>query len=357
MPLIYHFRPATPNIGNKLIVMALHQLIAEAARRPFDIVNMPAKGVSAVIKAGGIIKQTVNDINQLGAGVLIGPGNLFENNGLDIDAVALDALRPAPLIFSVSWGRIFDDRGALRLRSDSMGRELIAALCRKAGAILVRDQATRQMLGALGIADAQVMGCPVLALHPDRLQLPSADPRAAGATLISLRNPALMNVSPRLQGRVHADVRRLIDGLRQMGHQQVALLCHDLRDLRFAAAYPDVPTLYTEDLRQYLAWLRDCRLNVTFRLHSLLPCAVFGTPAVHFTYDERALGLIQAAGLEDCDVHYVHAADPVAEALARCVEPAALAAAAAAARRGWPALEKVMRAGLAAWLATMEHEP
>jgi polysaccharide pyruvyl transferase WcaK-like protein len=356
MSLVYHFRPATPNIGNELIVMALHELIAKVANHPCDIINMPAKGVDSVIKLGGITRQVVNDINELGAGVLIGPGNLFENNGLEIDAVALDALRIPPLIFSVSWGRIFSDAGELHSRSDAMGREMIGTLCRKAGGILVRDERTQTFLQTLGIENVQVVGCPVLALEPNCLPLPSGvDSRVEGAALVSIRNPLLMNISPRLQGRVHTDVRRIIDRLYQMGYDKVALLCHDLRDLRFAAAYADVPALYTENPLQYLAWLRDCRLNVTFRLHSFLPCAVLGTPSVHFTYDERAAGLIEVAKLQGCDVDYVHAADPVEQALALCADPVFLTQTASLARPHWQNLRRIMQAGLSNWIHQMER--
>jgi Polysaccharide pyruvyl transferase len=355
MSLIYHFRPATPNIGNKLIVMALHELITEVTDHSCDVINMPAKGTSSVIKIGGIVRQTVNDINELGAGVLIGPGNLFENNGLEVDPVALDALRISPLIFSVSWGRIFDDRGELHPRSDSMGQDIVRALCKKASSILVRDERTKNFLQNMGIERVQVIGCPVLALQPDRLDLPPADLRAKDTAIISIRNPLMMNISPRLQGQVHVDIRRIIDGLLQIGYEKIMLLCHDLRDLRFAAAYSDIPILYTENPLQYLAWLRDCSLNVTFRLHSFLPCAVFGTPSVHFTYDERATGLIKTAKLQGCDVNYVQSPDPVAQVLAMCTDPATLAHTASLARLSWPNLLHTMRTELSNWIHQMER--
>ena len=350
MALIYHIRPATPNIGNDLIVFAVHQLIAQAATQPYDLINVPAKGTDAVIKCGGLTRQNVNDINQLGGGVLIGPGNLFENNGLEVDRVALDALQFAPLIFSVSWGRIYDDGGQLHPRTDSMSPETIAALCRKSCSVLVRDARTQAYLQSLGVERVQVIGCPVLSLQPDRLPLPGPDPRATDAVLISVRNPLLMNISPRLQGRVHLDVHRLIERLRSTGRRKIALLCHDPRDLRFAAAYAHVPVLYTENPLQYLSWLRDCRQSISFRLHSFLPCAVFGTPSVHFSYDERAVGLIEASDLQACDVNYLGTADPVERALELCAEPDAMRKAFDLARPTWRRHQDLMTTELSAWL-------
>lgn len=350
MPLIYHFRPATPNIGNDLIVFAVQQLMAQTATQPYDLVNVPAKGVGAVIKGGGFTRQNVNDINQLGCGVLIGPGNLFENNGLEVDLVALDALRFAPLIFSVSWGRMYDDGGQLHPRTDAMSAETIVALCRKSCSVLVRDAGTKAYLESLGVDRVQVIGCPVLSLEPDRLPLPRPDPRAAEAVLISVRNPLLMNISPRMQGRVHLDVHRLIERLRSAGRRKIALLCHDPRDLRFAAAYGDVPVLYTENPLQYLSWLRDCSQSITFRLHSFLPCAVFGTPSVHFSYDERAVGLIETSDLQACDVNYLGSVDPVERALELCSEPDAIRRTFDLARPTWRRHQELMTAELSTWL-------
>jgi hypothetical protein len=354
MDLVYHFRPATPNIGNDLIVFALQQLIAQEATQAFNIVNAPAKGVSSVIKSGGLTRQNVNDINQLASGVLIGPGNLFENNGLEVDPVALDALRHSPLIFSVSWGRIYDDGGQLHERTDAMRPETIAALCRKACSVLVRDASTKAYLERLGVDRVQVVGCPVLSLEPQSVPLPRPDPRAEDAVLISVRNPLLMNISPRSQGRVHMDVHRLIERLRATGRRKIALLCHDCRDLPFAAAYADVPVLYTENPVQYLGWLRDCRQSITFRLHSFLPCALFGTPSVHFSYDERAVGLIEASDLQACDMNYLGPNDPIERALELCDEPDTVRRIFDQARPTWQRHRELMKAELSTWLGTLK---
>ena len=353
MSLVYHLRPATPNIGNDLIVFALRELLREAWTTPRDVVAVPARGVSAVIKSGGLTRQVVHDANELSDGVLIGPGNLFENNGLDVDRTALAALRVPRLIFSVSWGRIFDDRGQLHERTDAMPDATMAAVCDGASGVLVRDAATAARLAAIGVENATIIGCPVLSLDANQLPALPIDDRAAGAALLSVRHPQLMNISPRLQGRVHADVRAAIDGLRRLKHR-VVLVCHDPRDLRFAAAFPDVPSLYTEDPLVFLDWLRNAALVLTFRLHSFLPSGVFGTPAVHFSYDERALGLIDVAQLSACDVDYVRAADPVASALALASAPDALRRSQCEARRGWPALKAAMMTGLRTWTTAME---
>lgn len=348
MSIAYHLHPATPNIGNQLIVLATQQLLESVSEAPLDIIHMPAKGVDAVLKRGGLNRETVYNANHLAAGVLIGPGNLFENNGLEVDVTALRALRYPMLLFSVSWARIFDLSGELHVRSDAMPDALVQELCLKSHATLVRDVATRRHLESLGVRNIQVVGCPVLALDPRQLNLPPPDSRTQNATLISIRHPELMNVPPKLQGRVHTDVPRLIHGLRELGHQKIALLCHDARDIRFAAHH-DIPYLYTENPLRYLSWLRDCRLNVTFRVHSLLPSAVLGTPSVHFTYDERAQGLIDIAGLQACSIDYVTSPDPIAAALAACAKEDVLKSHMMAARKQWVPLEKKMRDALQDW--------
>jgi hypothetical protein len=357
MSLIYHLCPATPNVGNGLIVMATQELIARDTGSSCDFLMVPAKGTHCVVKRGGIVGENVYDINQMGAGLLVGPGNLFENGGLEIEPAALDALQLPPLVLSVSHGRIFDHCGGLQKRSDAMPANLVRALCSKAAGILVRDQRTKDYLNELGISGAVVVGCPALALRPESMNLPPADPRATEAVLISVRNPLLMSVSPQLQGRVAADVRRLIDGLRSMGRRKIAILCHDPRDIRFAAGYPDVPSLFTEDPQRFLGWLRDSAINVGFRLHSLIACAVLGVPSVHFTYDERALGLIETTHLQACVVDYILAKDPVDEALALCVESDRIKQRLGQAESSWRPLLSTMRVEIQRWISQLRrHE-
>jgi hypothetical protein len=310
MPTIFHLRPVTPNIGNQVIVGGLVRLLEEAFPEGLNVVPLPARGRDAGFRDGGLTPRNVHQINQLADGLIIGPGNLFENGGLDVDLGALAALRVPMAIFSVSHGRIIDREGRFIPRTDSLSDDRTRAVCRAAEVTLVRDEHTLRHLESLGVERAKVIGCPSLLLSEKAPPLP-VDPRARDRILISVRHPNLMSVPFEAQGRVWLDTRRLIDRLERRG--RVALVCHDYQDLPFAAAFPDVPMLYTEDPGQFLGWLAHAALTVTFRLHAFLPAAALGTPSVNFSYDERASALIDAVGLGPWNIDYLRHPAPLME--------------------------------------------
>jgi polysaccharide pyruvyl transferase WcaK-like protein len=126
-----------------------------------------------------------------------------------------------------------------------------------------------------------------------------------------------MNIPLSAQSRVHEQVRELIRLL--AGQGRVRLLCHDHRDLPFAASFPGTEYLYTDDVSQYLSLIRAADLVLTYRLHSLIPAAAFGTPAISISYDERALSAIETIGLGDWDITLMDGDVPgaVASRLAR----------------------------------------
>jgi len=220
---------------------------------------------------------------------------LLENGALEIDSTALAALRKPLMLFSVSHGRIVDSHGLWVDRTDSLSWDRIRALCARAATVLVRDLATHEAFERAGIRNQRLGGCPSLWLGESDLPLPAAETEVAGAALISVRHPKLMSVPYELQGRTYFDVRHIIDRLR--ADQPVYLLCHDYQDLPFARAFPDVPILYSEDPYRFLGWLRDCALNVGYRLHGFLACCALHTPAVHLAYDERGTSLVETVGL------------------------------------------------------------
>jgi len=63
--------------------------------------------------------------------------------------------------------------------------------------------------------------------------------------------------------------------------------------------------------------LRSCKLNITYRVHSALPCLSFGTPIVNISYDERALSLIQTIGFEDWNIDMIQSSDVVQQVIDR----------------------------------------
>lgn len=329
MITLFCIRPKGFNVGNDAIFMGMQHFIQEAFGQVVNLVSMPATSRYESQAKAGLTARTIHEINQYGHGVVVGGGNLYENGELDLNVDALQALEVPLLLFSLSRGRIYNNRLALVDRTDAMPARLVEALNRKASQSLARDEATQAYLQKLGCTKSVVGGCPTIFL--DRLagRLPPVSERDRGGVLLSIRNPGLMNIPLRLQQLVPRDVERIIALLRDQGHKRIRLLCHDQRDIAYAASFTGVDYVYTGDIYSYLALLKACDLNVTFRLHSALPCLAFGTPTVKISYDERALSLLETIGLGSWNIDLVRTNDlagQVADRLRRLEELKALRA-------------------------------
>jgi polysaccharide pyruvyl transferase WcaK-like protein len=315
---LFCIRPISPtkgiNVGNDVIFEAMQRYIRGAFGRAVNLISVPAcarPGGSA-----GLTARTIYDINQHGDGVIVGGGNLYENGELDVGLDALGALHVPLMLFSVSWGRVYGPHQKLVARTDALPDRTLLALHQKAHVALVRDLATRAHIERLG-GKAELGGCPTLFLersdaHLDRVPWDGPPP-----ALLSIRNPGMMCLPSVHQARVRDDILGILAALREAGHRDVRLLCHDQRDLAFAAGFKGVEHVFTTDARTYLAMLQSCALNVTYRLHSFLPCLALGTPAIKISYDERALSLIETVSLDPWNIDMVRCEDVPGEVARR----------------------------------------
>jgi polysaccharide pyruvyl transferase WcaK-like protein len=165
----------------------------------------------------------------------------------------------------------------------------------------------------MGLQNAVLGGCPTIYLDRIEKRLPEVADADKGCTLISVRHPSLMNISLHRQVRVHDEIAGILKLLRDQGHRDIRLLCHDHRDIPFAASFGDMPYVYIPDPHGYLALLKHCRLNVTYRVHSALPCMALGTPFVKLSYDERAISLMKTVGFGEWNIDIVKSGDVVGE--------------------------------------------
>jgi polysaccharide pyruvyl transferase WcaK-like protein len=341
---LFNVRATTPNIGNELMALGMNKVLQAVFKDDYTVVTVPASGRSG-IKGAGLTKSTIYDINQLADGVIVGPGNLFENGALDVDRTAIGALTTPMMLFAVSTGRVFDRTGQLVARTDMLPPDHTKSVCRAADPVLVRDRATTIALAALECERAVVAGCPALFLDRIESELPDDDPSLADTVLISIRHPRLMSVPNSVRGRFQTDLSGLIRFFREEG-LDVRLLCHDYQDLSQAQAFPDVPAMYTEDPIRFLSWLRACRLNVTFRLHAFVASVALGTPSIPLSYDERSMSLIDTLGMKDWMVCFVHSPDVIEAVKARYAALGRFRQLAAAAQPTWDSLRRDMTEGL-----------
>ena len=343
MTTLFCVHPHGFNIGNHAIHLALRHLISEAFGRVVNIISVPATSRFEAHRRAGLTAGMIHEMNLYGDGVIIGGGNLFENGQLDVNQDALAALEPPLMLMSLSRGRIYNRAGELVDRTDVMPDRVIRALHEKADVSLLRDRATVEHARSIGCESAQLGGCPTITLGEIAGRLPVVPGSDSGGVLLSVRHPSLMNVPLSAQSHVHEQVRELISLLRGVG--RVRLLCHDQRDIPFAASFSGVEYLFTDDVGQYLALLRASELVVTYRLHALIPAAAFGTPAISISYDERAASLTRDVGLGDWDINFMdgNVVGGVRDRLSRLSEFDRLCA---EAEPVWGALRSTMSAGL-----------
>ena len=313
MITLFCIRPRGFNVGNDAIYLGTQHFVYEAFGEVVNLISLPATSRYESQAKAGLTAKTIHEINQYGHGVIVGGGNMYENGELEVNLDALAALEPPLMLYSLSRGRIYNRQGRLVDRTDAMPARVIQALDRKASCALARDFATANYLESIGCRHTVVGGCPTIYLDQMADGLPRLPGPKGSIALVSVRNPNLMSIPLRRQSRVYDDVLQIVDFLRGENFDDVRLLCHDHRDITFAASFPDIDYVYTGDVYTYLALLRSCAINVTYRLHAFLPCVVFGTPTIKISYDERALSLIDTVGLGEWNIDLMRTGDLLEE--------------------------------------------
>jgi len=290
---IYCIRPKGFNIGNDVIFLAMRHFIEKALGFTPNLIELPATSKYDGDRAG-LTAKTIYEINQFGNGVIIGGGNLYENNELDVDLNALDKLSVPLFLYSLSCGRVYNKKGKLRTRTDTMPDNKIVALRDKAFLSTARDEATQKYI------DRNILvGCPTIFLN----KIYPAKGQETDITLLSIRNPSLMNIPVSKKNEVVDCIKEIIKT-----YKNVKILCHDYRDIPFAESL-DAEYIYTENALTFLAILKSCKLNISFRLHSTLPCLSYDKPVINISYDERALSLMNTIGFKEWDINIMNTDD------------------------------------------------
>jgi polysaccharide pyruvyl transferase WcaK-like protein len=302
---LFCIRPKGFNVGNDVIFMGLQHFIYDAFGEVVNLISLPATSRYESQAKAGLTTKTIYEINQYGHGVIIGGGNLYENGELDVNLDALPTLEVPLMLFSLSRGRVYNRQNKLVDRTDTMPDRVLQALHRKASYSLARDEATLSYLHKIGCEGAELGGCPTIFLDQSVERLPALADRDHAEVLISVRNPALMSISLPKQNQVYNDILNIVQFLREQGMQDIRLLCHDHRDISFAASFTGIDYVYTGDYYTYLAMLHNCSLSLSYRLHATLPCLAYRTPVINISYDERSLSLMETVGYKDWNINMV----------------------------------------------------
>ena len=300
-------RPQGHNIGNHAIFFATKILLEKAFGRLVNIIEFPATSKHESTKKAGLTKSTIHEINRFADGVIVGGGNLYENDEIDVDINSLASLEVPLFLNSISRGRIYSRKLNLSERTDVIPDTKLIALLNASSISLSRDQATVNHTHKLGLKD-ELGYCPTINMDSARSSLPALPGGENVGALISIRNPSLMNIPVNLQYNVHSQISYIIEALRKRGFKRVRLLCNDSRDLDYAFGYRsshNIDSFYTNDVYQYLGLLRDAEMVVSYRLHATLPSLAFGTPCVSLSYDERASSLFDSLQITDQYINIV----------------------------------------------------
>ncbi len=345
MTNIYCIRPRGFNVGNEAINIGLRHLLGSAFGETVNVINIPATSRYESSSKAGFTAGTVHEINQYGDGVIVGGGNLYENGELDVDLGALKTLDVPTMLFSLSMGRIYNRRGELVRRTDSMRDETIRGLHEAATISLARDKATVDHLASAG-AEAKLGGCPTIYIA-DSPQHAIPEALETAEVLLSVRTPELMSIPVTRRSGVKDDVRRIAEAITERTGWSLKLLCHDHRDIPFAASFGDMEYVYTDDVYTYLSMLKSTKLSITYRLHSMLPCLSYGTPAIKISYDERGSSLMDTIGLGDWNIDMLAVGDVVDAVLDRHDRIGELEQVRAAAAPTWDELKQVQEDSMA----------
>ena len=313
MITLFNIRPRALNVGNDVIAIGMRNLLSEAFGEVVNIISLPATSKYEAHGKAGLDAATIYEINQYGHGVIVGGGNLYENGELELDLNALDALEAPLMLFSLSMGRIYGRLNRLVRRTNAMPDDRIKQLNDKALVSFARCNATLAHLQKTGVEHVQLGGCPTLFLDETTNWLPPVPQSSRNQVLLSIRHPNLMSIPMNIRANVRADILQIVKLLEHRGFGKPLLLCHDYRDIEFATSFKGLEYSYIDDAATFLSILRAARLNITYRLHSALPCLSYGVPVVNLTYDERALSLMETVGYGDWNIDMVKSSDLLAD--------------------------------------------
>ncbi len=298
--LIFHVTPHGGiglNIGNFAISKAIRSLINEINPN----INILTIDAYSNKKLTGLNKQVIHEANLYGAGIIVGGGNLYENNELIVDKNALSSLQVPLVLLSISIGKIYNNKFQLTRRTDVMPDTTITHLHKHCSFSLSRDIATFKHLKSLKVRNHKLGLCPTLFLNeyfetPGRLST-----LGKNEVLLVIRNPELMNIPLSAKPKI---AQLILDTYQKYKkkNNNVKIICNDTRDISFVKSLGINDLVYTGVIDEYLARLKNASLVISFRLHASLPCFSFGTKCINLSYDERSQSLMESIGLKNWDI-------------------------------------------------------
>lgn len=297
--LVFHITPHGPglNVGNFAISKAIRSLLREI-NTDINILTIDAHGEK---KLSGLNKQVIHEANLYGSGILVGGGNLYENNELIVDRNAIKSLQVPLGLFSISIGKIYNNEKKLARRTDVMPDETIKDLHKISKFSLSRDLATYNHLKSINVKNTKLGLCPTLFLNDYFEGSNRFNDIGKNDTLLVIRNPELMNIPIASKPKVANFIKDIYLKLKKT-KRNIKIVCNDMRDISFVNSIGISEYVYTGEVDEYLTRLKNASLVISLRLHATLPCLSFGTRCINLSYDERSMSLMKSIELENWDI-------------------------------------------------------
>ncbi|MEU2422409.1 polysaccharide pyruvyl transferase family protein [Streptomyces sp. NPDC007851] len=188
-------------------------------------------------------------------------------------------------------------------RMEPTVREFCAAVLERSASIGVRGEFTEQYLRDMGFTDVEVIGCPSLFMHGDRLPVRKTAPELTSESRIAINGS---HSAVRTQGldRIISRTHERYPNLRFIGQNLSDARQLHWRDLSDPNAtvtaiptHPDHPMYREDKVRVYvdpITWIDELRpFDFSFgsRIHGNIAALLAGTPATVLCGDSRTLEL------------------------------------------------------------------
>ncbi|KUO13932.1 polysaccharide pyruvyl transferase family protein [Streptomyces sp. DSM 15324] len=195
------------------------------------------------------------------------------------------------------------DNDPARLKSmESTVREFVSAVLDHSASIGVRGEFTAKYLTDLGFKDVEIIGCPSLFLHGERLEVTKRAAAITPESRISTNgsHTAVRAGLGRIIGRAHANYPHLryigqnLTDARQLHWRDTDSPAGRIREM---PTHPDHPMYREDKVRVYIdpvTWIDDLKeFDYSFgsRIHGNIAALLAGTPATVLAFDSRTLEL------------------------------------------------------------------
>lgn len=192
--------------------------------------------------------------------------------------------------------------------TSSCNRKLTARTLKRASGIVVRDQASKELLVEIGLAptDIVITADPVLGIEPVPLELGQEILRKEGFTRDNTKNLIGFAIKEnRLDSQFVAELEESIRQLTEEGKAQVVLIpFHYKEDLavieelqrRLEGRVFAVKSKYLTN--EMMSIIGNMDVLVGVRLHSLIHAAIMGVSMIGISYDPKINAFLNSIGLK-----------------------------------------------------------